>query len=751
MEADPGVHPGTGHRLLNPELPNQTMSRLKPFFPLFIFIFPALFSQAQKKNSNKVIHIRHTGSAPVIDGRIGNGEWSEAEYVTNFKMVLPMDTSVAKARTEVRMTYDETNLYLVAICSKPVQGPYRVESLRRDFSFLKNDNFIVFIDPFDDQVNGFAFGSNAAGAQWDGLMYDGGKVDLSWDNKWVSATSNTEREWIVEMAIPLKTLRYKQSMRPWGINFSRLDLKTAEKSSWAGMPRQFPTASLAYSGLLVWDKNPPAPGANVSVIPYVSGSIGRDQEHAGSTKLTGKAGVDAKVALSSSLNLDLTVNPDFSQVEVDQQVTNLDRFELFFPERRQFFLENADIFGNFGYQNIRPFFSRRIGLGVPIIAGARLSGKIDRDWRIGVMDMQTARQDEIGLPAQNFGVFSLQRRVFKRSSIGMIMVNKESLNYIPGSMPDKPVYSQYNRNIGLEYNLASANNIWTGGATVLKSFTPGKNGHDLSLSGNLQYSSRVWTINWQQEYVGRNFVAETGYVPRVGYHKFNPTVARNFFPRSGPILSHNLMVNSTYFFNEAMHMTDNETNLAWTITFRKQPVLTTWIAHDFVELLQPFDPTNSGKDTLARGSLHRWNAFGTSFTSSPGKLFTYSFNMRYGGYYSDGTRLNLAAELGYRFQPFANLYMAINYNDIQLPKPWGKNDFWLIGPRIDLTLTNKIFFTTYIQYNDQLKNINLNTRFQWRYRPASDLYIVYTDNYLPAPFSVKNRAIVLKLNYWWNL
>jgi hypothetical protein len=478
--------------------------------------------------------------------------------------------------------------------------------------------------------------------------------------------------------------------------------------------------------------------------------VSKDQEHAKPTVTNGKAGVDAKIALTTSLNLDLTVNPDFSQVEVDQQVTNLDRYELFFPEKRQFFLENADIFGNFGYQNIRPFFSRRIGLGVPIVAGARLSGKLNRDWRIGVMDMQTAKQEETGLPSQNFAVMSLQRRVFTRSSIGMIMVNKQSMNYTPGADPTKPTYNLFNRNLGLEYNLASANNVWTGGATVLKSFTPNKNGRDWSLSGNLQYFSRYWTINWQQEYVGHNFVAETGYVPRVGYHKFNPSIARNFFPHGGPVLSHNLLVNSTYFFDEGMKMTDNETYLAWTTTLRKQPIIQVWVAHDYVKLLQGFDPTNSGKDTLSRGTEHRWNAFGLSYTSSPHHLFTYSFNMRYGGYYQNGTRLNLSSELGYRIQPIANFYMAISYNDIRLPQPWGKTDFWLVGPKIDLTLTNKFFFTTYVQYNNQQKNINLNTRLQWRYKPASDLFLVYTDNYLPAPFNVKNRALVLKLTYWWN-
>ena len=713
-------------------------------------LLATLSAAAQKKNASLVYHLHHTTTTPVIDGQVGEQEWAGAEVATHFKMVLPMDTSYAKAPTLVRMAYDETHIYLAATCIKPVPGHYTVESLRRDFSFLKNDNFILFLDPYDDQLNGFAFGTNAAGAQWDGMLFDGGKADLSWDNKWISATRNTETEWTVEMAIPFKTLRYKKGLTRWGINFSRLDLRTAEKSAWAGMPRQFPTASLAYTGYVEWDREPPQPGANVSIIPYVSGAVGGDQEHGKPTTTSGKAGVDAKIAVSSSLNLDLTVNPDFSQVEVDQQVTNLDRFELFFPEKRQFFLENADIFGNFGYQNIRPFFSRRIGLGVPIVAGARLSGKLNRDWRIGLMDMQTARKDEVGLPAQNFAVLSLQRRVFTRSSIGMIMINKQSLNYTPGADPGKPTYNLFNRNLGLEYNLASANNVWTGGATVLKSFTPNKNGHDWSLSGNLQYFSRYWTINWQQEYVGRNFVAETGYVPRVGYHKFNPSIARNFFPHGGPVLSHNLLVNSTYFFDEGMRMTDNETYMAWTTTFRKQPIFTAWVAHDYVKLLQGFDPTNSGKDTLARGTEHRWNAFGLSYASSPQRLFTYSFNMRYGGYYQDGTRLNLAAELGYRFQPIANLYMAISYNDIKMPQPWGKTDFWLIGPKIDLTLTNKFFFTTYVQYNNQQKNINLNTRLQWRYKPASDLFLVYTDNYLPSPFNVKNRALVLKLTYWWN-
>ena len=677
--------------------------------------------------------------------------WQNTEAAKNFAMVLPMDTSLAKVHTEVHMAYDNANLYIIAVCYLTKPGPYMIESLRRDFSFGKNDNFIFFIDPFDDRTNGFTFGANAAGAQWDGTLYSGGSADLSWDNKWTSVVKNYPDKWIFEAAIPFKSIRYKKGITNWGINFSRLDIKVAEKSAWAPVPRQFPTASLAYTGSLIWDEPPPEAGSNVSVIPYLLGGVNKDYEKHSKADFRKDVGADAKIAITSSLNLDLTVNPDFSQVEVDRQVTNLDRFELFFPERRQFFLENADLFANFGYTNIRPFFSRRIGLGVPINYGARLSGSINKDWRIGIMDMQTKSVDETGLPAQNFAVLALQRRMFARSNIRFMFVNKQSIDYEPGKDSSKPVYSQYNRNLGLEYNLASANNKWTGKAMMLKSFSPGKSTGDFVHAANLQYSSKKWIIAWQHEYVGKNYNAEVGYVPRNNYIKINPQINYLFFPKSGVVLSHGPTLNSTYYFNKDFHQTDNETFLFYKFNLRDQSTFDAWVAHDYVQLLRPFDPTNSGKDTLATGTEHSWNAWGTDYVSKPQKLVTFLFSTRYGGYYADGKRLNLVGEIGYRFQPYVSIIADASYNHITLPQPWGRTDFWLIGPRIDITFTNKLFFTTFIQYNDQLKNINLNTRFQWRYKPASDLFLVYTDNYYPAPLSVRNRALVLKFTYWWNL
>jgi len=715
---------------------------------LCLFCLPVI---AQKKNETFQLHIRRTATPVKVDGIIDDAGWQQADTATNFYMILPMDTSYAKVRTDVRMTYDAQHLYLLVENYNALPGPYMVESLKRDFAFLKNDNFLLFMDPFDDQTNGFSFGANAAGAQWDGLMYDGGKVDLSWDNKWTSVVKNYPDKWVFEASIPFKTIRYKKGISKWGINFGRNDLKTTEKSSWAPVPRQFPSASLAYTGVLVWDVPPPDPGPNISIIPYLLGGINKDYVAGTKNNYRREAGVDAKIAVTSSLNLDLTVNPDFSQVDVDKQVTNLDRFELFYPEKRQFFLENGDQFTNFGYATLRPFFSRRIGLGVPIRFGARLSGKLNRNWRMGFMNMQTAKDESLGLPAQNFTVAALQRRVFARSNVGFLFINKESLNYTPNNPSEKPLYSRYNRNLGLEYNLASANNFWTGKALLLKSASPGKSGHDWAQAANLQYTSRTWNIGWQHEYVGRNYNAEVGYVPRQGYIKLVPQITHLFFPKTGPVLSHGPQLISTSFYDEHMKRTDNETMLSYAIVFRKRNTLTAWASNNYIKLLLPFDPTNTGKDSLPTGSQHNWNTVGVDYVSKPQSLFTYSFSGRYGGYYADGTRTTLGSELGYRFQPYVSIALSTTYNDIRLPQPWGNNKFWLVGPRLDVTMTNTLFFTGFMQYNEQLKNMNLNTRFQWRYRPASDLFIVYTDNYLPAPFYVKNRALVLKLVYWLNI
>jgi hypothetical protein len=602
-----------------------------------------------------------------IDGLMDEVDWLKADSAANFFMTLPMDTSFAKVRTTVRMSYDNNNLYLIAVCYTPVHGPYMVESLKRDFAFQKNDNFLLFMDPFDARTDGFSFGANAAGAQWDGAMYEGGKVDLSWDNKWYSSVKNYPDRWVFEAAIPFKSIRYKKGIREWGINFSRNDLITTEKSSWAPVPRQFPTAALAYTGTIVWDEEPPVASSNVSVIPYVLGGVTKDYQNGSKASYRKDIGGDVKVALTSSLNLDMTVNPDFSQVDVDQQVINLNRYELFFPEKRQFFLENGDLFSNFGYADIRPFFSRRIGLNAPIRFGTRMTGKIDKNWRVGVMDVQTGQSGTANLPGQNFGVFTLQRRVFSRSNIAFMFINKDATGSAPIAGNNTP---GYNRNVGMEYNLASSNNLWTGKLLGLKSFTPGVKGRDFVTASNLQYLSKYWTFALQQQYVGKNYNAEVGYVPRVGYNKISPLLQHNFFPKSGVVLSHGVQLSSTYFFDENFKRTDNESIFSYLITFRNRSTITVSGLDTYVKLLRPFDPTNNGNALLPTGTENHWNTADVQYASKPQSVFTYLVDVARGGYYDRGNRFSVTGQVGYRFQPYVNLILNTSYNDLRLPQPY---------------------------------------------------------------------------------
>ena len=461
-------------------------------------------------------------------------------------------------------------------------------------------------------------------------------------------------------------------------------------------------------------------------------------------------GLDAKVAVTSSLNLDATVNPDFSQVEVDRQVTNLDRFELFFPERRQFFLENSDLFNNLGLSNLRPFFSRRVGLNAPIHGGARLSGRLDKNWRIGLLDMQTGETDDSGAPAQNFGVLTLQRRVFSRSNITGFLINKQSFD--SERYPDQQAF---NRNAGLEYNMASKNDVWRGKLLFFKTFDPENKGDDFAAAANLRYNNRKLTWELTQQYVGSRYNPEVGYLPRRGFHKISYNASYNFFSKSSFILTHSPGFSGFTYMNGFGNSVENETALFYTLNFRNRSAFTIWTGNNYVKPLESFDPTNYTGIKLPANTYHLWNSWGTSFTSKPQRLFTYGWETRYGGYYAAGTRLRLAGNVSYRVQPYGSFAVTAEYNDIKFSpdNAYGLKNayFWLISPRLDVTFTNKIYFTAFLQYNEQTRNVNLNTRFQWRYAPASDLYFVYTDNYLPEDFGVKSRAFALKVTYWWNL
>ena len=713
---------------------------------LLLFFFQT--ARGQKINEDYVLKIGKTSEKIILDGELNESIWEIADVAENFSMILPQDDRKATQFSEVRMAYDDKNIYLAVIFfNNTIKGDYVVESYKRDFSFGKNDNFLVAIDPFNNMTTGFSFGLNAYGAQWDGTMYDGRSVDLNWDTKWYSEVAFDEKKWTAEIAIPFKSIRYNYNLEQWGISFSRLDLKASEKSGWTPVPRQFPSITMAYSGVLEWDNPPPTQGSNISFIPYLSGEM--DSPQKGTTNQELNAGADVKFNLTSSLNLDITLNPDFSQAGVDQQVTNLDRFELFFPERRQFFLENADLFANFGYENIRPFFSRRIGLNNPIVGGIRLSGNIDEKWRVGLLDIQTQAEKEKGLPAENFGVFSLQRKVLDRSSIGMIFVNKQSL----GKLEDtKTTAGEYNRNLGLEYNYFSTDNLCNGKLMYLKSFSPNLSDDNAIFAGNLTYNDNNFLVSVQAEYVGENYNAEVGYVPRTHYYKFDTTLRYLFFPsQDSKVLSHGPLVGSIQYFNFDGLGIDRGTQLGYELNFKNRSEMVFTFENQFIVLQNPFDPIRTGIRSLEALTEHRWSSVNLEYNSKPQSLFTYALKSSYGGYFQDGKRWLFFSEMGYRFQPYIELNTLVSYNHIELEEPWGTNGFWLLGIKSNFTFTKNIFFSNLYQYNEQQKLWNFNSRFQWRYKPASDIFLVFNSSDTRMLTPNRNWNLTLKINYWINL
>ena len=431
-----------------------------------------LFAAALATGYAQRATVVRTDAAPVLDGILDEPFWERSEPASGFWDNFPSDSTVTEYQTEVRFAADATTLYVAAKCYAAGSN-YVVPSLRRDFRAGGSDNLTFVFDAFGTGRNAIVFGINPYGVNREALIANGGEnggEDFSeaWDNKWRGEAKVFDDYWTCELAIPLRSLRYPAGASRWRFNAYRFDTQSDARSSWIRIPRQQSIISLAYMGDLVWEAPPGAAGGAATLIPYVSGNAQRDYENepAGKTEVGWGLGGDAKVAVTSGLNLDLTFNPDFSQVEVDQQIVNLTRFEIGFPERRQFFLENADLFGSFGFENrANPFFSRRIGLSRDtatgaavqntIFYGARLSGQIGDRWRLGLLNMQTAADKANGRPAYNYTVAAAERRLGVRSSLGAILVNKENFTDFSDASGGN---LDFNRVAGVDYKLATPDN-----------------------------------------------------------------------------------------------------------------------------------------------------------------------------------------------------------------------------------------------------------------------------------------------------
>ncbi|WP_232825633.1 DUF5916 domain-containing protein [Algoriphagus litoralis] len=698
-----------------------------------------------------------------LDGILDEEIWTNEEgWNGNFRQYFPSDTSASRVRTRMKIAFDEQNLYIAAVMENLGPRKYVSTSLRRDFRGEQNDAIVFVMDTFNDKTNAFSFGINPYGVQREGLISNGGMtsadLSLAWDNKWYSEAKIFENHWQAEMVIPLSTLRFNDGAQNWNLNVYRIDSELGERSTWTPIPRNIPIISTAFSKKLIFEEPIKKTSANISLIPYTAARTSKNYIEGSSESLTPAFGGDAKIGIGPALNLDLTFNPDFSQVEVDQQVTNLDRFEIFFPERRQFFLENADLFDSFGQQRSRPFFSRRIGVDIDsatgqniqskIIYGARLSGKINEDWRIGAMNMQTATDEDAGVSGKNFSVLALQKKVFTRSNIGLIYVNKESLALDEFQQLFDP--TAYNRLLGLDYNLNSADGKWTGKVFYHRTFESEKKDAPYSFNAYMLFTDIHWNWSISFQNIGENFNPAVGFVPRVNFTRLNPDVSYLFYPKSRLINRHGPKLEYEGYWNEDLGQTDRDINLGYLIRFNSLSELEITQRNRYVYLFQDFDPTRSGGEPLLAGTDYVNKTVQIEYQSNPRNVFNIMLDAEAGQYFT-GNFQRITSQMGVRIGYLANISMNFNYARIRLPEPQSDADLILVGPRIDLTFTDKIFWTTFIQYNNQIDNLNINTRLQWRYAPVSDFFLVYTDNYFPGDFTPKQRSLVLKLNYWLNL
>ncbi len=740
----------------------------KLFFILFGFCitFSLAHSQTIDVSTYKEqyqLHIKKANDRIKIDGIADEISWSEADSASNFWLKFPVDNEKAKHQTIIKLTYDNNFLYLSGIIydSTPLIG----QSLKRDSRIRESDGIGLMLDPLNKKTNGSYFTVTAYNVQADDLLSvsTGSELSFSWDNKWYSATKIHPDHYVVEMAIPFKTLRYSNNSQVWGINFIRSEKKINEFHTWTRVPVNFPSVDLGYFGSLIWDAPPPKAGSNIAVIPYITGDLTQNKEEGIGLKASGDAGFDAKIALTSSLNLDLTVNPDFSQVEVDQQVTNLSRFNIFLPERRNFFLENSDLFSEYGIPPIRPFYSRTIGLdpdgkAIPILGGVRLTGNVAPRTRIGILNMQTKATDNYA--AQNYSVATVMQQVLKRSTVKAYFLNRQGFYTSKNSLKDP--LDEFGRNAGIEFNYTTEKGDWQGWSGYHHSIKPGIKKENAYADVGGGYFGRNLNAIVDFGNTGTNYYTDLGFVNRINnYDALNDTSIRlgfkqlfnetsySIYPKKrGTINQHKIQLQNFYVFNPNNTLNEGSSEFSYDIEFKNTASFGIGLSQQRTDLL--FHTSFTDTTPLPPGK-YNYNQASVAYESDKRNPFSFEIQLTTGKYFTADFK-QVEAKLTYRKQPWFAIELNAEYNKLSFPEPYGKNNLFLLASRIELNFNTRLFWTTFIQYNTQRNNINFNSRLQWRYKPVSDFYLVYTDNYFSDPFfKNKNRALVFKLNYWLNL
>lgn len=726
---------------------------------IFLSFSKTSFSQSNFHKDFQVIAEKAPTNSIKIDGILDESIWQSAQKTTPFWESKPNDKALAKTQTAVQVAYDNKYLYIAA----RIEGQNFVSQTRkRDQGFWISDSFAVILDPMNQRSNGFFFGLSANNVQSDDLLGSAlfREMTYSWDNKWLSATQKTDTFWTLEIAIPFRILPYKNENLEWGINFVRPDFNSNQITTWTNVPVNFWPIDLGQTGALIWKEEPPKPSKNIAIIPYSSGGIINNIEEK-DIKRTFNAGFDAKYAITPSLNLDLTLNPDFSQIEVDAQQTNLGRFSLYFPERRTFFLENSDIFSDYAIpQFMTPFFSRRIGLdddgnAIPIQYGARLSGNVTSSLRIGAMNMQTAAT--LNTPQQNYSAISLNQRVLKRSTIKAYFLNRTAKM----NETEKQINSMlaYGRNAGAELQYINESGKLSLTPSFHYSWKEGIKTDNWFYNIQARYGERKFLVFTDFINVGTNYYADMGFSVRlktydmerdtsfqIGFKEWYKRFDYYIRPKKGKINTISLMATDSRVWNPDYTKNENLSEFTAEIELKDRSYYIFKANKSNVNLQYAFELTDK---LIVDKAVYDFSKWSVQYNSSNIKPFYYGISLGQGGYYG-GEILTIKPRVTYRLQPWGNFSLNAEWNQIKMKNI--KENILLISPKIEINFTNNLFWTTFLQYNTQANNFNVNSRLQWRYKPMSDFFLVYTDNYLTTPnLQAKNRALVFKLNYWLNL
>ena len=735
------------------------MTRAFYAFIFFLYTIPLLSQSNDKSFTVKLI-----SENIKLDGNLDEPAWQTADGPNNFQQYFPSDSVLAKQTTDIKMMYDETTLY-IGVTVKSVGDDWVISSLQRDFRAGNSDNISLLFDTFNDGQNAFLFGMNPHGVRREALISGGGQdlrgFTTSWDVKWKGESKLGDKVYTAEMAIPLTSFKFKEGETKWRFQSYSFDQQTNERSVWYHIPQNQIIFNLAFMGDMIFEKPLGKSRTPLALIPYINGILERDfVNNTGNNGV--KVGGDAKISVGNGMSLDITVNPDFSNVEVDDIFTNLTRFEVNLPERRQFFVDNSDLFGSFGGgRDANPFFSRRIGIARDtagnsienrILGGVRLSGKLNENWRLGFLNIQTDEDEENEIASNNNMMLAIQKKIFARSNIGAFFINRQSF----GSKDFVAPEDEYNRVLGIDFNLATADNKWLGKTYLHKSFDPNDTKGNLSFGINGGRNSRNFNTFTDWVYVDEDFSSDLGFIRRTDIVKGVALMEALIWPKSKTINNYRFAFfpKTTLRPNLDFQKTDQELEFNSSIRFKNQSQFSLGFTNTFTYLTAEDDNFVPSRvsDGIPLDNLrgYHYNSANFSFQSNQALVFSYNGQTTVGRFFN-GNRFSAQGRFALRLQPKAIISLQLNYDKISLPDPFPSADLWLVSPRFEFTFSKSIFWTTTFQYSNQRDNLGINSRLQWRFAPLSDLFIVYNDNYFVNQFSPRYRSINLKFTYWLNI